>query len=106
MSEDRCACCGEIIPEGRQVCPACETGKNCGSKADQMFRELGYKRINFTADEYWYRKCTPDGYITIIIDVTMKTVVCMAGKESVYLSFDEILACAQLIREMAMEAET
>lgn len=22
--EDRCICCGEIIPEGRQVCPICE----------------------------------------------------------------------------------
>jgi hypothetical protein len=22
---DRCVCCGEIIPEGRQVCPGCET---------------------------------------------------------------------------------
>lgn len=21
---DRCVCCGEIIPEGRQVCPQCE----------------------------------------------------------------------------------
>lgn len=21
---DRCICCGDIIPEGRQVCPACE----------------------------------------------------------------------------------
>ena len=20
---DRCVCCGEIIPEGRQVCPGC-----------------------------------------------------------------------------------
>ena len=24
MSEDRCICCGAIIPEGRQVCPICE----------------------------------------------------------------------------------
>lgn len=24
MSEDRCICCGEIVPEGRMVCPACE----------------------------------------------------------------------------------
>ena len=24
--EDRCICCGEIVPEGRQVCPGCETG--------------------------------------------------------------------------------
>lgn len=23
---DRCVCCGEIIPEGRQVCPNCERG--------------------------------------------------------------------------------
>ena len=23
MSEDRCVCCGEIIPEGRMVCPVC-----------------------------------------------------------------------------------
>ena len=24
MSEDRCTMCGEVIPEGRQVCPTCE----------------------------------------------------------------------------------
>lgn len=24
MSEDRCICCGEIVPEGRMVCPYCE----------------------------------------------------------------------------------
>ena len=23
MNEDRCICCGEIIPEGRMVCPNC-----------------------------------------------------------------------------------
>lgn len=22
--EDRCVCCGAIIPEGRMVCPQCE----------------------------------------------------------------------------------
>lgn len=22
--DNRCICCGEIIPEGRQVCPRCE----------------------------------------------------------------------------------
>ena len=22
--EERCICCGDIIPEGRQVCPICE----------------------------------------------------------------------------------
>lgn len=34
MNNNRCVCCGEIIPEGRQVCPACEY------KAKQG---LGYK---------------------------------------------------------------
>ena len=24
MSVDRCVCCGDVIPEGRQVCPKCE----------------------------------------------------------------------------------
>lgn len=24
MANDCCVCCGEIIPEGRQVCPACQ----------------------------------------------------------------------------------
>jgi RNA polymerase subunit RPABC4/transcription elongation factor Spt4 len=23
MAEERCICCGEIIPEGRMVCPNC-----------------------------------------------------------------------------------
>ena len=25
---ERCVCCGEIIPEGRQICPACEKKAN------------------------------------------------------------------------------
>ena len=25
---DRCVCCGEIVPEGRQICP------QCGAKMD------------------------------------------------------------------------
>ena len=24
--DNRCVCCGAIIPEGRQVCPKCEKG--------------------------------------------------------------------------------
>ena len=24
MTEDRCICCGEVIPEGRQICIMCE----------------------------------------------------------------------------------
>lgn len=28
MSENRCVCCGEIIPEGMQVCVNCLTKEN------------------------------------------------------------------------------
>lgn len=24
MGEERCVCCGAVIPEGRMVCPECE----------------------------------------------------------------------------------
>ena len=27
LDVNRCVCCGEIIPEGRQVCPNCEGGR-------------------------------------------------------------------------------
>lgn len=27
MTEDRCVTCGQVIPEGRQVCPTCENKK-------------------------------------------------------------------------------
>lgn len=27
-NSDRCVCCGEIIPEGRMVCPVCERRAN------------------------------------------------------------------------------
>lgn len=26
--ENRCVCCGQIIPEGRMVCPQCEANAN------------------------------------------------------------------------------
>lgn len=31
--EDRCICCGEIVPEGRMVCPICE------AEADEHYEE-------------------------------------------------------------------
>lgn len=28
MKDNTCICCGQIIPEGRQVCPECEEKDN------------------------------------------------------------------------------
>ena len=35
MSEERCVCCGEIVPEGRQYCP------RCGAKAEEKEQTRG-----------------------------------------------------------------
>lgn len=32
-SSERCVCCGEIIPEGRQVCSSCEEKRREGTNA-------------------------------------------------------------------------
>lgn len=36
--EDRCVMCGEIVPEGRQVCPICER-KYAPEKDDRTIME-------------------------------------------------------------------
>jgi hypothetical protein len=35
MSET-CVCCGREIPEGRQVCPACEYEAKCGKEENDV----------------------------------------------------------------------
>ena len=46
---DRCVCCGEIIPEGRQICPLCEQGKTPklgkGVKFERIRRITGGYKI-------------------------------------------------------------
>lgn len=39
---DRCTVCGEIIPEGRQVCPLCEKEEPMGNKKNPYFNSEDY----------------------------------------------------------------
>lgn len=39
MNDNRCVCCGAIIPEGRQVCPSCEKKAARKDNADYWFNE-------------------------------------------------------------------
>lgn len=42
MADNRCVCCGEIIPEGLQVCIKCRKKADDGGQHDhQMHREDG-----------------------------------------------------------------
>ena len=53
--ENTCVCCGEIIPEGRQVCPSCEEVKyvcpECGNKLTLM-----YSGNYITAEQFFIHK--------------------------------------------------
>ena len=40
---ERCVCCGAIIPEGRQVCPICETSKCDNSPVSIIFHDMQTK---------------------------------------------------------------
>ena len=42
MSENRCICCGAVIPEGLQVCPSCEQ-----SPANGPYEAVITDRYNF-----------------------------------------------------------
>ena len=47
MSPEKCICCGTVIPEGRQVCATCESGKTsrkmgAGIKFQRIRRITGY----------------------------------------------------------------
>ena len=38
--DNRCVYCGEIIPEGRQVCPSCEKIQSETTKAERFDRVI------------------------------------------------------------------
>ena len=54
-NEERCLICGEIIPEGRQVCPMCENGRSKTKPryidADALYQEIADWR-EIIADTY------------------------------------------------------
>lgn len=42
MNSEYCVCCGEEIPEGRQVCPACEDKVYNRTEGDKNERRQTY----------------------------------------------------------------
>ena len=39
MNDNRCVCCGRVIPEGRQVCQICEKNAGRREKAEYWLNE-------------------------------------------------------------------
>ena len=49
MSENRCITCGAIIPEGRQICPVCESGRRDTGRTKfllRQYRDMEWKARN------------------------------------------------------------
>ena len=53
--ENRCVCCGAIIPEGRQVCPKCEAG-NVPEQDEEQEKIAQKERIGRMKGYYVERK--------------------------------------------------
>ena len=60
---DRCVCCGEIIPEGSQVCPNCKVAVNPDNKLDayaflaKYVKEVKQKKEKRVNNPYWENIC-------------------------------------------------
>ena len=50
MAEDRCICCGEIIPEGMMVCPKCQVSVGHGKSVSNV------RAITFNKPTEWGRR--------------------------------------------------
>lgn len=44
--EERCVCCGGIIPEGRQVCPACSERSTPRAERAQAELKVAFDRLS------------------------------------------------------------
>lgn len=49
MTEDRCVCCGAVIPEGRMVCPNCLVYVKEGERNEESTSEA-YERMGQAVD--------------------------------------------------------
>lgn len=60
MNENRCVCCGSIIPEGMQVCWTCENQIKiyhcviCGKRIVNPKFSFGGRKNGKTMMEFWY----------------------------------------------------
>ena len=51
MAENRCVCCGVIVPEGRQVCPTCEArASEAKYDPDEFFHHKRQNKLTDCAD--------------------------------------------------------
>lgn len=84
MSEDRCVCCGAVIPEGKLVCPQCEMNESKHTRdpgrIDEFCRMIAY---------YWHR--VPDWRFGQLISNVFGKYVLDTGHDIFFPEDDELL---------------
>jgi len=84
MGEDRCICCGAVIPEGKLVCPACENNfeknQRDPGRIDHFCRMLAY---------YWHR--VPDWRFGQLISNVLGAYVDETHKDIFFPEDNELL---------------
>lgn len=65
MNEERCVCCGEIIPEGRQFCPVCEwkaaaLKRQNEKRRKKSARDMKYNRENIIQKILAFNRNNPE----------------------------------------------
>ena len=64
-NNNRCVCCGDIIPEGRQVCPVCEmkfaaASRSAIRKKVKSIRDQEYNKKNIVQKLITFNRNNPD----------------------------------------------
>lgn len=69
FNAERCVCCGEIIPDGRQVCPSCEDkiSQQPTFGGDPMLRAR-YKQALYDAISEIYAMHPTGGALHVVLD--------------------------------------
>lgn len=84
MNEDRCVCCGAVIPEGKLVCPQCEMNVSKHTRdprrIDEFCRMIAY---------YWHM--VPDWRFGQLISNVFGQYALDTGRDIFFPEDDELL---------------
>lgn len=101
--ENKCVCCGADIPEGRQVCPNCESAKIEAYEALQRHYEAKAKRLEEMQGK---TKERGEGFKKVgknKITVEVETVGCEFARKQIRRLNDELRETKRLARALGLK---
>lgn len=69
---DRCVCCGEIVPEGRMVCPQCEyKAKESKNEKPKQNRGINNEALDSLREKFNYFRVYPYRFLDDYFDIKL-----------------------------------